>query len=74
MKTCPVCGDPIKGRMDKVYCTPKCKNAAHYEDRLLKEDFFVFVDFDEVYVYVDVFFIVIVIVECFNFFLFITFL
>lgn len=26
-KTCPVCGDPIIGRMDKKFCSDQCRNA-----------------------------------------------
>lgn len=39
-KTCPVCGLAIKGRQDKKFCSPKCKNTRHYEVRLDKEAFF----------------------------------
>lgn len=44
MKTCPTCGDIIKGRKDKIYCSANCKSAAQYESRLVKEKFFLDVD------------------------------
>ncbi len=44
MKTCPTCGDVIKGRRDKIYCSVKCKSAAQYESRMVHEKFFLDVD------------------------------
>jgi hypothetical protein len=44
MKICPVCGDPLRGRKDKVYCSPQCKNSATYDKRVLNEPFFLYVD------------------------------
>ena len=44
MKICPVCGNKIEGRIDKIYCTPKCKNVAQYEKRIINEQFYLFVD------------------------------
>ena len=44
MKICPVCGKKLQGRIDKIYCTPKCKNAAQYEKRINNEQFYLFVD------------------------------
>lgn len=44
MKTCPTCGDIIKGRKDKIYCSASCKSAAQYESRSVKEKFFLDVD------------------------------
>lgn len=44
MKTCPTCGDIIKGRKDKIYCSVKCKSTAQYESRSMKEKFFIDVD------------------------------
>lgn len=26
-KTCPICGDPIIGRVDKKFCSDQCRNA-----------------------------------------------
>lgn len=44
MNICPVCGDELKGRVDKKYCSPKCKNTASYDKRILNEQFFLEVD------------------------------
>ena len=44
MKICPVCGKKLQGRIDKIYCTPKCKNVAQYEKRIVNEQFYLFVD------------------------------
>ncbi len=44
MKICPVCGEKLQGRIDKIYCTPKCKNVAQYEKRVINERFYLFVD------------------------------
>ena len=44
MNICPVCGKELQGRIDKKYCTPKCKNIAQYEKRLINEQFYLFVD------------------------------
>ena len=44
MKICPVCGKTLQGRIDKIYCTPKCKNVAQYEKRVINERFYLFVD------------------------------
>lgn len=30
-KLCPQCGDPIKGRIDKKFCSDDCRNAYHNE-------------------------------------------
>lgn len=30
----------MRGRIDKVYCTPKCKNASQYEKRIINEQFY----------------------------------
>ena len=38
-RKCPVCNEEIKGRSDKKYCSPACKNAEHY-DRRKKEEVF----------------------------------
>ena len=44
MNICPVCGDSIKGRRDKVYCSPNCRSTAQYESRVINERFFLDVD------------------------------
>lgn len=44
MKICPVCGKKLQGRIDKIYCIPKCKNVAQYEKRIIHEQFYMFVD------------------------------
>jgi len=44
MKICPVCGNSVKGRKDKIYCSEYCKSAAQYENRLINEIFFFKVD------------------------------
>jgi len=44
MKICPVCGERFEGRSDKIYCTAKCKNVAHYEKRTMNEGFYLHVD------------------------------
>ena len=33
IKHCPMCGDKLKGRKDKVFCSLECKNAYHRERR-----------------------------------------
>lgn len=30
-RTCPVCGDPIIGRVDKKFCTDQCRNSFNNE-------------------------------------------
>lgn len=44
MNVCPTCGETIKGRKDKIYCSSTCRSAAQYENRLLKEEFYLQVD------------------------------
>ncbi|HCM76154.1 MAG TPA: hypothetical protein DIS90_07215 [Cytophagales bacterium] len=44
MNVCPTCGETIKGRKDKIYCSPTCRSAAQYANRLLKETFYLQVD------------------------------
>ena len=44
MKICPVCGEIIKGRIDKIFCSAKCKNIAQYEKRIINEQFYLSVD------------------------------
>ena len=29
MRTCIQCGDPVTGRSDQKYCSPRCRVAAH---------------------------------------------
>jgi hypothetical protein len=36
-KTCLYCEEPLKGRSDKLFCTPNCKSAYHYQKSLEKE-------------------------------------
>ncbi len=43
-RKCPVCGDEIKGRSDKRYCSLKCKSANQYEKRQKEEAFFLKVE------------------------------
>ena len=31
MKVCPYCKEKVKGRIDKVFCTPYCKSSYHYQ-------------------------------------------
>lgn len=44
MKYCRVCNEPIVGRIDKKYCSPKCRSANDYEKRLDDNPFFYTVD------------------------------
>jgi len=37
IKNCPVCGESIKGRSDKKFCSPTCKSSFHYDQRLQTE-------------------------------------
>jgi len=30
VKHCPICGDKVKGRSDKIFCSPDCKAVYHY--------------------------------------------
>lgn len=43
-KTCPVCGQSVKGRQDKLFCSAKCRNAQYYEKRQDNEAFYFTVD------------------------------
>ena len=38
MKKCPYCKTKIKGRADKVFCTPYCKSSYHYQESLNEDD------------------------------------
>ncbi|MEQ9147144.1 MAG: hypothetical protein RLP13_02630 [Cytophagales bacterium] len=44
MKKCPECGEMIKGRSDKIYCSLNCKSAAQYGKRLKNEELYLKVD------------------------------
>ena len=43
-RTCPVCDAPIKGRVDKIFCSETCKSSQQYEKRLEKDKFYLKVD------------------------------
>ena len=43
-RKCPVCEAPIRGRLDKVYCSPNCKSAQQYEDRKRVEQTYFAID------------------------------
>ncbi len=43
-RVCPVCGFPVKGRSDKVFCSRKCKSIEQYENREKTEGFYLRVD------------------------------
>ncbi|MEQ8907607.1 MAG: hypothetical protein RIC95_00310 [Vicingaceae bacterium] len=43
-RKCPVCEAPIRGRLDKIYCSPNCKSAQQYEDRKKVEQTYFAVD------------------------------
>lgn len=43
-KKCPVCGSPVRGRTDKVFCSTKCKSINQYENRQEDEKFYLRVD------------------------------
>ncbi len=38
MRKCINCNEPVKGRSDKIFCTPYCKSSYHYQDSLDKEE------------------------------------
>lgn len=44
MKICPVCGLEVRGRKDKVFCSPTCRSAQQYEDRVKENTFYFEVD------------------------------
>ena len=44
MRTCPVCGGVVKGRVDKIFCSVQCKSVDQYEKKLESEQFFLQVD------------------------------
>jgi hypothetical protein len=39
-KKCPICNSGIKGRIDKIFCSTKCKSIDQYEQRLETEVFY----------------------------------
>ncbi|SDN15297.1 DUF2116 family Zn-ribbon domain-containing protein [Kriegella aquimaris] len=43
-RKCPVCGSPVKGRSDKLFCSTKCKSINQYETRQVEEGFYLQVD------------------------------
>lgn len=43
-KKCPVCGSPVRGRTDKIFCSTKCKSINQYESRQQDEKFYLMVD------------------------------
>lgn len=43
-KRCPSCNAEVKGRSDKIFCSPHCKSACQYEKRTVKEKFYLKVD------------------------------
>ena len=43
-RKCPVCGEIMQGRKDKVYCSLKCKSTFHYEKAREQEQFYFEVD------------------------------
>lgn len=44
MKICPTCGEIIKGRRDKIFCSPNCRSSAQYEKKVMHERFYLQVD------------------------------
>lgn len=38
MRKCPHCNEEVKGRTDKIFCTPYCKSSYHYQASLDKEE------------------------------------
>jgi predicted nucleic acid-binding Zn ribbon protein len=43
-KTCPVCDVLLKGRLDKKFCSAKCKSIYQYEKRQETEGFYLMVE------------------------------
>ncbi|MFT7085869.1 MAG: putative nucleic acid-binding Zn ribbon protein [Vicingaceae bacterium] len=43
-KNCPICNSQIKGRKDKIFCSPNCKSIQQYEVKREKEQLFFQVD------------------------------
>lgn len=44
VRKCPVCGESIRGRSDKRFCSAKCKSIDQYENVQKKETFYLAVD------------------------------
>jgi len=44
MRKCPECGEEVKGRSDRIYCSSKCKSSSQYGQRLDKEQYYLKVD------------------------------
>ncbi len=44
IKKCPICTSRVKGRSDKIFCSPKCKSIDQYEKRQENEGFFLKLD------------------------------
>jgi predicted nucleic acid-binding Zn ribbon protein len=36
-RKCPICGEPIEGRIDKIFCSAYCKSANQYRNNRNKE-------------------------------------
>lgn len=43
-KTCPVCDEEVRGRVDRIFCSTKCKSSSQYGQRLEKEHYYLQVD------------------------------
>ena len=43
-RKCSVCDKEIRGRIDKVFCSPNCKSASQYENARESEDLYFKVD------------------------------
>jgi len=39
-RKCPICSSIVKGRVDKVFCSPKCKSIDQYENQHKTEHFY----------------------------------
>ena len=44
MEKCPVCETDLKGRVDKKFCSLKCKSAHQYQKRKSEEDLYYKID------------------------------
>lgn len=43
-KKCPICSAVVKGRIDKIFCSTKCKSIDQYEKRQETETFYLTVE------------------------------
>ena len=43
-RSCPICGNQVKGRSDKKFCSQKCRSINQYEKRTVEEAFYLKVD------------------------------